>query len=301
MASNTTVVCFSGAGRSGTTLLARLLGEVEGFVNIGEATAFAIDPRYEARNIPCGCGEGLQECSFWRPVVSRIDTAAREAAANLVRFRSYPVILAPSRPPTVEHTLDRLAGSLDGMFKAITDQSGCRIIVDSTKSPASTHILSRIEDIDLRIVHVVRDPRGFVSSRARPKAYLNRIPPLKATTVWMMHNLAAESLSLKDLTCRRVRYEDFVTHPERTVSSLVEWIAGKRLPLSFLDDGSAQLGPQHIIGGNPDKLASGRLEIRYRPWQLTPPVRLMVSCLTWPLATRYGYTFLGEPRGVATE
>src|SRR5438067_145989 len=60
------VVYIAGCGRSGSTLLDRILGEAPGFVPGGELRnvwSWGVTPT--AR---CGCGVGFQECSFWRAV-----------------------------------------------------------------------------------------------------------------------------------------------------------------------------------------------------------------------------------------
>jgi len=63
-----TIAYITGCGGSGTTLLARLLGEIPGFVCVGEAGAYFLGPGILAVwqsgagavrpwwNVPCGAG-----------------------------------------------------------------------------------------------------------------------------------------------------------------------------------------------------------------------------------------------------
>ena len=62
------VLFIGGAGRSGSTLLDRLLGQTPGLVSVGEVTniwkvGFTDD-------FPCGCGELFSGCPFWREVIA---------------------------------------------------------------------------------------------------------------------------------------------------------------------------------------------------------------------------------------
>jgi len=56
------VLYIAGLPHSGTTLLARILGEVEGFFAAGEV--YALSERIEHGDL-CGCGAPLGECPFW--------------------------------------------------------------------------------------------------------------------------------------------------------------------------------------------------------------------------------------------
>jgi hypothetical protein len=63
------VLYIAGVGRSGSTLLERVLGAMPGAVNGGELNA--IFSRVAAQNQRCGCGEPFSECPFWTAVGER--------------------------------------------------------------------------------------------------------------------------------------------------------------------------------------------------------------------------------------
>ena len=84
--------------------------------------------------------------------------------------------------------------------------------------------LALIPEIDLRVIHVVRDGRGVAWSLAKPykrdvKSGLQReIKPKSVSRTalrWTMVNLGTEYLSRKldPKKVMRVRYEDFVSDP----------------------------------------------------------------------------------------
>ena len=66
------VVLFTGAGRSGSTLVASLLGELPGFVSVGEATSYMLRGAGRADDsMTCGCGMAVGDCPFWSRVMRR--------------------------------------------------------------------------------------------------------------------------------------------------------------------------------------------------------------------------------------
>ena len=83
----TTVLYIAGTGRSGSTVLANLLGEVDGFFAAGEVRF--LWQRGLVENRLCGCGAPVSECAVWREV---FEVAARrgapvDAAAMVRRLR----------------------------------------------------------------------------------------------------------------------------------------------------------------------------------------------------------------------
>ena len=61
------VLYIGGYGRSGSTLLDRLLGQMQGFHSVGEM--WNIWQKCFIENQLCGCGKPFQECDFWSAVV----------------------------------------------------------------------------------------------------------------------------------------------------------------------------------------------------------------------------------------
>jgi hypothetical protein len=61
------VLYVAGFGRSGSTLLGNVLGQVEGFVSVGEVRSIWEHGLIE--NKVCGSGTLFEDCSFWQPVL----------------------------------------------------------------------------------------------------------------------------------------------------------------------------------------------------------------------------------------
>src|SRR5919106_327280 len=64
-----TVLFVVGSGRSGSTLLDILLGQVDGFFSTGELHSLWWAGILEGRR--CGCGLAVTECAVWRRVIAR--------------------------------------------------------------------------------------------------------------------------------------------------------------------------------------------------------------------------------------
>jgi hypothetical protein len=62
-----TVLFIAGGGRSGSTILHNLLGQIDGFVAVGELRY--IWGRAALKNQSCGCGVPFSQCVFWHDVM----------------------------------------------------------------------------------------------------------------------------------------------------------------------------------------------------------------------------------------
>ena len=110
------ILYIAGAGRSGSTLLERLLGQLPACVAVGEARHLWREDPTTAR---CGCGRVLTECDHWRAVIEpagfafdvpvRFDTDALEdllvRRPEWIGRVSFVQIAAPSRGGLDEYRL----------------------------------------------------------------------------------------------------------------------------------------------------------------------------------------------------
>lgn len=288
------VLYVAGAGRSGSTLIARLLGELDGYVHIGEASRYLFHERMYARMRVCGCGEEVDTCPFWGPHVPTIDPDLRRAATEAVRVRYLvlPTALRRRRLGVARH--DALCHEMGTLLRRVARDAGARVLVDSSKNPANGFLLASTPGIELHVLHLVRHPGGVARSWSRPKGYLRHYSAPRVVSWWLAMNLFAERLGRRAVSYDRVRYEDAVADPaallRRLTASLGVGIPSSQAPdLSFLTGAHARFGVQHALAGNPDKLQRGSTEISDRGWSLPTGRRLLVNALSAPLRWRYGY------------
>lgn len=304
--------------RSGSTLVDRLLGELPGVRSIGELVYMWERGILEGNH--CGCGELFYECPFWRDVLSaafggmekRDAARVAELRTAVDRTRFIPRLLAPSLDPAFRRTLDEYLSYCTRLYDAVRVVSGCDVIVDSSKNASFGFCLRFSQDLDLRMIHLVRDSRAVAHSWTRKvrrnepvgPAYMPRIRPAKTAWMWSYQNGGLELLAATGTPTLRVRYEDVVRAPRTALAQIAEFI-GLDLRGDGLDfiaqDGTrhwADLSIAHIASGNPMRFQTGRIQIREDDeWRtgMSDTHRRTVTALTLPLLRRYGYV-AGNPQ-----
>ncbi|GAB3999827.1 hypothetical protein GCM10029992_29740 [Glycomyces albus] len=164
------VVFIGGLGRSGTTLLERLLGQLPGVVPLGEITH--LWERDLVGDEMCACGATFSYCEFWQ----RIGKAAfgsweevdveRLAAlkATVDRTRHIPALASKKLASDQYKLVAEYASHFEKIYRAAAADTGARVVVDSSKHASLAYCLRWAPGIDLRIMHVVRDSRGVAYS-----------------------------------------------------------------------------------------------------------------------------------------
>ena len=295
------VLYICGTRRCGSTMLSRLLGEVDGFVNVGEMASYFLRQKLAG---PCGCGAPVDDCPFWRSFP--LSPVAQALGRKLIRVRHLPRMLLAS-PARSHDTQDFLLHATQ-LYRAVRRQTGASVIVDSSKSPAMALVLAQSSGLEVSVVHLVRHPIGVVASRRRAKAYLQAASVSQVLLEWWAYNLAAELLHGRVRRSWRLHYEDLVRAPRPWVEGISSAVAetsldcgglGCRgldyrglgcpdLDCSFIAGHRAKVGVQHILGGNPDKLAGPDIHIQPRPATLPARIAAPVYLLAAPLLLRYG-------------
>src|SRR5512146_3068683 len=92
MSTKTKLLFIAGDGRSGTTLVARLLGELDNYFNAGEMLQHFFDEKMHKRDMPCGCNRRAAECEFWCDISMAVDPQARSFSTSYVRTRYLPLL-----------------------------------------------------------------------------------------------------------------------------------------------------------------------------------------------------------------
>jgi hypothetical protein len=300
----TKVLFIGGAGRSGSTLLDRVIGQLPGYVSVGELRSIWIAALRENRL--CGCGEPFMSCPFWRQVGDdafggwgAVDPDEMETAvASLSYLRVWRGLVGRSDPPVSPRVADRF----ERLYAAISSTAGGATIVDSSKGPRYGYVLSSLPEISLRVIHLVRDSRGVVYSWSkeitRPdtpgrSVQMLRMGTVEAAARWVVQNTFTELLGQR-APVTRLRYETLLEDPHRRLQEALADL-GEELPedgLGFLESDAVQLRPNHTVMGNPMRMASGSVVLRTDDaWrrQLKPSQRRIVTALTAPWLWRYGY------------
>jgi hypothetical protein len=314
------VVLVAGIGRSGSTLVERAMAAMPGVAGLGEVNhlwhrGIELDER-------CGCGVAFSACPFWSTVGEkafggwhRVDPARMLRLARQVdRVWHIPPLLRRSpgvpRPLAVRSRDDAMTQAMRGygdhyaaLYRAAAEAAGATVVVDSSKHASLGHVLATRDDLDLRILHCVRDARAvchaWTKTVRRPDdpgrtSYMPRFRPHTMAMRWNAFNLGAELLRRQRVPMFRMRYEDFTTDPATTTRRLAEFLGVPTTPeaLGFIGAGVMDLPITHTVAGNPMRFQTGRIPIHPdMAWRAALPTRdrRLVTSITWPLLLRYGY------------
>jgi len=304
----TKVLYIGGFGRSGSTLVERVLGQLPGFCSAGEVVF--IWQRALAENQLCGCGEPFAACQFWQRVGKaafdgwdQLDAAEMIALARMVdRNRYIPSMVVPALRPGARAAMERYAGVLSRLYQGIAEVSGARVVIDASKHASTAFLLRRVPDVSPRFVHLVRDSRGVAYSWTKQvrkpevaggEDYMPVYRPPRSAGRWMSYNLMFDVLGAVDDTLV-LRYEQVLSDPRGTLARILAHAGEPASPdaLGFLGDGWVDLGVDHTVAGNPMRFHTGRLDLRMDDaWktELAERDARIVSALTAPLLLRYGY------------
>lgn len=284
------VLYVAGLPHSGSTVLARLLGEAEGLFSAGEV--YALGERLSNGDL-CGCGLRLGDCPFWSAVLA---DAVRDGD-GLERLRTERRWIKARSLPAVAlgHERRRLRNyrqALSGLYRAIASVSGARVIVDSSKSPTYLHILRGVPGVDVAWLHLVRDPRAVSYSwSVDPHFHRTRGPAFGAR--WTLWNLELETFAARERSkSLRLRYEDFATRPEEEARRALSLVGAGDAALPFVGERSVLLPAHHMIEGHASRFDTGTIQIQpSTAWRRRLSKRRAVTSLATasPLRFFYGY------------
>jgi sulfotransferase family protein len=302
----TVVLYVTGWCRSGSTVLGNLLNELDGVVHIGEAHYLWRNGVLGAgTNTLCGCGSQVRECPLWKGVLGRLvppgDAATGYAQAALAGQRAYlrtrhtgarlrESLGRRERPAAAAEAVDRMVA----VHRAVAAESGASVVVDSSKYPAEPAALCGRADVDLRVLHLVRDPRATAHSWRKAKAYIPAMSVTRSGAYWTGANIASERIgrAFPDRYLR-LRYEDFAADPRGGLAEVLSFVGRADEP-PVAADGSAVLGTNHTVTGNPDRLARGPVRIRPdESWRRDLPAvpAWVATALAAPALRHYGYAW----------
>ena len=297
------VLYIAGFERSGSTILNRVLGQIDGFVAWGELRDIWQHGIIENRR--CTCGALFRECPAWTKI---LDKAFR--GIDLVNAREMTKLLQKTRASVLPHyfgvlrgnflksSLEQYLKSLESLYRAIQTTTGSKVIVDSTKASWYGYVLGMLPTIDLYVIHIVRDPRGVCYSLQRRK--LKGEPecqwynPIHASLLWNLKNFAVEMLlNRSPERYLRISYEDFVQNPKTAVECLLSLVQEKVTQLPFRDDSTVKMSVDHIFAGSPSSRSEiGAVKLQLdESWKnkMKPIDKAVVTKLTWHWRKKYEY------------
>lgn len=305
------VLYIAGWGRSGSTILDSILGQIDGFFSGGELCF--IWNRSLIENRLCGCGVPFRQCEVWREVlnkafggIDKIDAQEMLRLGGNARTRYLLLTLIPQGRDLLVSRFGKYLDNLERLYQAIQCVTGSRVIIDSSKFPSYGYVLGIIPTIDLHVVHLIRDSRAVAYSWQRSKSlpdtvspvYMDRYNPVQSSLLWNTMAIATEVFLRHLPRCyTRLRYEDFVDKPQESIEHILNLVEEEAPHLPFVTEREVKMGINHTASGNPVRFRTGTVELRLdKEWEtrMEKADKVIVTALTWPLLLQYGY--LGRNR-----
>jgi hypothetical protein len=288
------VLYINGYGRSGSTVIESLLSADKRIVAVGELRNLWLRAGLSYK---CSCGSKILDCSFWGGILEdflegRSLTDFCEEV-DLLRLK-YDRIRRFSKVACVksDEGFEEYISLYERLYTKVLEVTGAEVIVDSSKNPTHSKILSYSKSIRQFNVQLVRHPRAVVFSWSRKKirkesSVLEYMPihkAYKSATLWLLMNKQAESLPGSLL----LRYEDFVNCPRDFMEKI-----SRLMGFEFSASMTSLVHAGHTIGGNPVKFKKDLVISSDDEW--LGRQSLCDSFMTWAitgrLAVRYGYRY----------
>ena len=274
-----TLCYIGGASRSGSTLLGRLMGELEGMIYCGELRngwmGFVNDHL-------CSCGIPLRQCTFWNSVMEtaygNMNQLVGKEAFEIMKLqervavlRRFPWVISPLKSFLVRTDIQRYIEFMEHLYYGIRVTSGQQIIVDTSKTPGQLAPMTYSSKFNIYLIHLIRDSRAVAFSWQRKKAdpvkvkqekYMPQYGPFYSTLSWVQRNALIAALKYRVKGYMIIRYEDLIKNPQKALNSIADKI-GKNISSSELvSNGCFKPKWLHTVAGNPMRFENNCVKLR---------------------------------------
>jgi hypothetical protein len=289
------------ASHSGSTLLAMLLGSHPEVCTVGELKATSLGDPAAYR---CSCGELIRDCPFWTSVSRRmagrgfnfdvtdartnidagVDRYVRRLLAPLARGGVAEIArdLALALDPSWHRHLRNFQAVNTALVQSLLEETGKRVVVDSSKIGIRLKYLLRNPELDIRVIRLVRDGRAVTLTYTDPAEYADavnparrgggsgasrddeRIPLQQAAREWRRSNEEAAALlaSLPPERQLTLSYEELCGSPAAAVGRVFRFLG----VAEQTDLAGWRARPHHVVGNGMrfDDSTDVRLDERWR-------------------------------------
>ena len=297
---------------SGSTLFSFLINAHPKIATVGEMTGPTATQDPEAYK--CSCGQKMRQCPFWMQVAEQM--ASRGFSFQCMSFdtriqlgnsfQAQRILSGSLRSSFLEDLRDRmlrfwpsqwqrqqyLVSRRRAMAESILQLTNKSLFFDASKSPMTIRHLTAQPDVDLRVVHLVRDVRGASHSKRKNQGAMDWRQAVKA---WVRENRSIERQLelLPSDKWIRLRYEDLCQDPAATLNLFFHFcgMSPHRIPQDF------QTLEHHIVGNRMRLTDVGQIHLD-ESWrrQITPEEQDLAIRLASSMQLRYGY-----PRMIAAD
>jgi hypothetical protein len=298
------VVYLAGSGHTGSTLLALFLDSHPRIVSVGETAFKRKQQRQQRTNVTCTCGLSYEECPFWQQVFRGVNEAGfdfsplewsndfryqgRVAHKLLSRYSAKPAWRLLQKAaiavlPAHQARLDRVRQVNVEFIRTVLRVAGADVFFDTSKRGMRLHQLLETPELDVKVVQLVRDVRGYASSAKK------RGEPVAASALTWRRQLEAVEHITRELPEDRVmllRYEDLCRDPRTWLKRAYAFCGAEAI-----DPPESVISREHHVLGN-NMRQNEQIRIRFdESWRklLTSEEQAAALAVAGPFHERFGY------------
>jgi hypothetical protein len=183
------------------------------------------------------------------------------------------------------------------MYESVAETSGRPIVVDSSKKPGRALAIAGMPELEVSIIHLVRNGLNFLDSsihrgKLSPDDPLFLYKVFRLGTKWFASNFAAErAVRMNRHGGVQLRYEDLLRDPQTALRKVEEGLGLDLQPIRDHVREGAVIPWRHMESGSRHRQAGPTtLKPEFaRNVQLPAPVRLAFQLGGGLLSLRYGY------------
>jgi hypothetical protein len=244
------LIYIVGSGHCGSTLLDMILGAHSKVFGAGEIQNLKFENK-------CACLKYISDCEKWKSLKGKINPE------NLTIFRDKINFLKNSDN---FYFLKNKKNILDNIIK---NNPEIEFIVDSSKDIDRLEFLLKYSNLDIYVIHLVRDGRAVSWSYIRK--YKKVFPWIFK---WFLSNLKIEIFKKRHSKKKLIfiKYENFIEDPEKEIKKILRLINldYKKSMLKFRNRN------QHQVGGNRMRLGSSNTIKKDMEWKGKMPSKYKV-------------------------
>lgn len=294
------LIYMVGMWRSGGTVLGRILDSSDQIIFVGNLKDFW--RKGLKRNNKCSCGERFENCSFWKEVTKEYKNSFPsenyeelnkefqriEKWSNFFKLKK---IIINKKDNSFKSLLFKYLKHNQKLYEIISNLSGKKIIVDSSRNTGRLLALSLINNMELFPINIIRDPRGVLNSLINKD--ISNYKEIRHSSIlnllqWNIKNYFSVDIMKKLNTSSGmyVLYKNFSSCPSELIEKL-KIILNCELNYE-LDNGKFSIIVEtgHLFSGNRKRHTSGKITINEDiEWkeELSLPHKTLASLISLPL------------------
>ena len=300
-------VCMPGSPYTGSTLLGMLLGNHPECASIGAATG--LTARVDVSTYLCSCGARFTDCGFWGRIARRTvelgypvtvfekdfwNTHVRvsrrrwlngllvSSLGNDMLTWSRDAVLHRAGP--VARRIAEARSASWSLARAVLEQTGKGTFVDTARDHQRPRYLADMPRLDVKVIHLVRDPRGNVASIMKH----TKVGVRKAARQWRHYNVEADRVRRRFPrdSWMLLYYEELCAEPQASLDRVARFIGVQPAPITQLLENSER----HVIGNSMrlKVLDEIREDLSWQPTLSAVDLRT-IARIAGPTSRRLGY------------